>query len=149
MIGFNCNRCLGFGGYTNLVLYYSINFRVGAWFTIMSRQAFLGSKTGKRKEFDRVFLDAVDDGLRRIFGETAGKTILLHLERNNGLKREAIPRNIEEFSSGLTELLGSGARVLEGLVIKLLCSKLQLDYDAKPNLRFAGHVQKLRERFEE
>lgn len=116
----------------------------------MPRQAFLSStkasKTGRRKEFDRFFLDAVNKGLRQALGETAAKAILLHLERNNELKREEIPRSIEEFSAGLTELLGSGAQVLEGLVIKLMYSKLQLEYDAKLDLRFAGHVQKLRER---
>jgi len=37
---------------------------------------------------------------------------------------------------------------LETHVIKILCSKLMLEYDEKQTLRFADHVQELRNRFE-
>ena len=118
----------------------------------MSEKVVLGStrasKTGEGKEFDRVFLVVVDDVFCQVFGETIAETILLHLERNKGLKWEEIPRNIEEFSSNLTGLLGSSAHTLERLVIKLLCSRLQLEYDAKQRLNFADYVRELRQRFE-
>ncbi|MFQ6095351.1 MAG: hypothetical protein ACE5NN_04335 [Candidatus Bathyarchaeia archaeon] len=63
------------------------------------------------------------------------------------MRKEKIPLSIEEFSSGLTELLVSGVHPLERLLIQILCSKLQLEYDAKLGLSFTGHVQQLRKRF--
>lgn len=105
-------------------------------------------KTGEWREFDRVLLDAVEECLGQVLGETAAEVTFLHLERNSGLKREEIPRNIEEFSSALTELLGSGTRPLKKLVIELLYSKLEVEYDEKSELMFAGQIEKLRKRFE-
>jgi len=109
------------------------------------------SKEGKRKEFDAAFLEAVDGGLSQVLGEAAAGTILLHMERHRGLEREEVLHNVEEFSSCLTELLGSdAAQLLERVMIKILCSRLQLDSDDNPNMefKFSEHVQRLRERFE-
>jgi len=106
-------------------------------------------KTGEWREFDRVLLNAVEGCLRQVLGETAAEMTFSHLERKSGLRREEIPRNIEEFSSALTELLGSGTNPLEKLVIELLYSKLEVEYDAKPELGFTDHVEKLRKRFED
>lgn len=106
------------------------------------------SKIVELKEFDGVFLEVVEDSLRQVLGERAVKLILLHLERENGLKREEIPSNIDAFSSGLAELIGVGAPFLERLVIKLLCSRLKLVYEAKSELRFTDRVERLRKRYE-
>jgi|GEM_PF-3779508 len=105
------------------------------------------SKIGEWNEFERAFLYAVEEGLRSVLGETATAIIFLHLERDHGLKRDVLHRNVEEFSADLTGLLGSGAPLLEGLIIKLLCSRLQSEYDVKPEFGFADHVEGLRERF--
>lgn len=112
----------------------------------MSRHARIRAKTGEWREFDRVLLEAVEECLRQVLGETAAEVTLLHLERKSGLKREEIPRNIEEFSSALTELLGSGTNPLEKLVIELLCSKLEVEYE-KSELMFADQIETLRKRF--
>lgn len=114
----------------------------------MSKEAVLDSidvfRVDKGKEFDRVFLDVVDEVFWQVFGETVSDTILLHLERHNGLSREEIPHNVEEFSSGLSELLGSGAHILERLVIKLLYSRFQLEYEEKEGYGFSDYVKELR-----
>jgi len=109
------------------------------------------SKGGKRREFDTVFLEAVEEGLGQVLGESAARAILLHLERHKGLRRKEISHNTKEFSSCLTEPLGSdAAQLLERVMIKILCSRLQLDSDENPNMefKFSEHVQRLRERFE-
>lgn len=107
------------------------------------------SKThGPGGEFDRVLLDVVVDVLRRALGDVAAETVLLYMERIKGLKRGEIPRRVEEFSSNLNRLLGSSGPVLEKLMIKRMCFRLQLEYDAEPDLTFPEHVEKLRESFE-
>lgn len=108
----------------------------------------MGSKADRQEEFDTAFLDVIDNCLRQVFGEKTSQAILLHFERNKGLKREEIPCRIEEFNSGLAELMERGAPVLERMFIKFLCSKLQLEYESNPELTFTDHVQKLRKRFE-
>ncbi len=45
--------------------------------------------------------------------------------------------------------MGRAAPVLEGLIVKFLSLKLGLEYDGKPELRFVGYIQALRNRFAE
>jgi len=107
------------------------------------------SRIGEWDEFDGVFLYAVEDGLRSVLGGTATEILFLHLERDYGLKRGELHLNVEGFSAALTRLVGSGARLLERQIIKIMCSKLQLEYDVKRDFRFADHVETLRKRFED
>ena len=114
----------------------------------MSPRASIGaSRMDGWKEFDRIFLDAAEEGLMQVLGETASEMTFLHLERYRGLKKAEIPRKIEEFSSALTELLGTGTCLLENLFIKRLYSKLEVEYE-KSELRFADQVEGLRRKFE-
>jgi len=112
--------------------------------TVLDEEAVLGSIRAVQKEFDMVLLDVIEDCFRETLGEAAAERVLLHLERNDGLRREEIPHCIEEFDSGLTGLLGPGAQIFERLVIMTLCSKLQLKYKVSSELSFADHVQKIR-----
>lgn len=116
---------------------------------MFTREPLSSSKTAELKEFDKIFLNTVEEGLRCVLGETSAKLIFLRLEMNKELGKGEIPQNIEEFSSGLTELMGPSAPFLEMLVGKLLCSKLELEYEAKPEFKFTDHVEKLRKGFEE
>jgi len=95
----------------------------------------------ERKEFDSVFLAVAYDVLRRILGEAVVKIIYRCLERRDGIRWKEIPRSIEE--------LGSSADILKRLMIKRLCSKLQLEYGGNPEIGFVGQIRTLRKRFEE
>jgi len=48
------------------------------------------SKESERAEFDRLLLEAVDEGLMSL-GESVRQVIYYHLEKNNSLRRDAIP----------------------------------------------------------
>jgi hypothetical protein len=45
--------------------------------------------------------------------------------------------------------LGSSAYTIENLMIKRLCSELQLEYDRNPEIGFVDQVRTLRKMFEE
>jgi len=83
-----------------------------------------------------------------VFGEAIANTVFLQLEKRGGLTRDQIPRNVEAFSSDLGKLLGSGALVLQELILKRLCSRLQLEYDPKLATNFAACIQELRKRLQ-
>ncbi len=40
------------------------------------------SNMSKQKEFDKLLLESIDDCLKQVFGEPAGKAILAFLEKN-------------------------------------------------------------------
>jgi len=99
-----------------------------------------------KEDFNQVLLDTVDHVLKMAFGEPTAKTIYHFLETHKGLRRELIPSHLEDFSSGLNMLFRSNAHLLEKLMIRHLCSKLQLEPDSKQNLKFVDYVQELKSR---
>jgi hypothetical protein len=67
----------------------------------------------KRMKFEKLLIKSVDDSLKDTFGEVATEIIYKHLERNNSLKQEEIPKKLEVFIEGLGKFLNSGV-VVEG-----------------------------------
>ena len=110
----------------------------------MSLTIFQEESSTLAQSFDDLLLDTIDNVFLQVFGDKIANNILFTLGKRSGLAREEIPWNIEKFRASLRELLGSGARVLERLVIKRLCSKLNMEYYETVPLNFAGNVGKLK-----
>jgi len=89
------------------------------------------SSVGKMGRLDDLLLGVVDETLREVFREEGAKVIYDFLENNCHLKREEIAEKPEVFSAGLERLLGSGALVVEKLILKNLYSRLRLEHAGK------------------
>lgn len=98
----------------------------------------------KKNKFDKLLIKSIDGALKEIFGETGASVIYDHLQRNHLLKREDIPERLEDFESGLKEILSSGAWVTETIALKTLYSNFGLEYQDKANYSFLDHVAKLK-----
>jgi len=98
----------------------------------------------KKMKFEKLLIKSVDDSLKDTFGEVAADIIYKHLERNHSLKKEEIPKKLEAFIEGLEKYLNSGVIVVEGLVLKKLCSNLGLERPREERLSFVDYVTKLR-----
>ena len=99
---------------------------------------------GKEKDFDKLFIEAVDEGLD-VLGESGRQMIFFHLEKSYSIKRHEIPKKPEAFAAGLEKIFGAGASVLEKLIVKSLYSKLGLKYEDKEELPFADYVNDVKE----
>lgn len=97
---------------------------------------------------DDLLLRAVDKALQRVFRETGTKVIFDFLGNNSHFRREEIAEKPEVFSTGLKKLLGSGATVIERLVLKDLYPRLDLRFKEKEGYEFSDYVEELRKRFE-
>jgi len=97
-------------------------------------------------EVDNLLLGVVDETMRQVFKEEGAKVIYEYLENNSHLKREEIVEKPEVFSVGLERLLGSGAPVIEKLILKNLYSKLELEFREKEGYKFSDYIRELRER---
>ncbi|MEM3465021.1 MAG: hypothetical protein QW506_00835 [Thermoproteota archaeon] len=88
-----------------------------------------------RSQKDRV-LRCVDNALCCL-GETAKRIIYWYLENEQGLKKEEIPDKPEEFITGLEKIYGSGARVIERLIVSEMVDEFGVEPDS-----FAEGVEK-------
>lgn len=98
-------------------------------------------------KFEELLIKSVDDSLKDTFGEIAADVIYKHLEKKHSLKQEEIPKKLEVFVEGLEEFLSSGATVIEGMVLKKLCSNLGIDGLRKGRSDFVDCVAELKKTY--
>jgi len=92
---------------------------------------------------DGLLLEAVDETITRVFREAGAKAIYKYIENNCHLKREDIAQRPDVFSEGLEKLLGSGAPVLQELILKKLRCKLELKPADRERSDFADYIKEL------
>ena len=81
------------------------------------------------ERFSELLLEAIDDTMRQVFGESASELIYGFMERQVMVKREEVGEKIEVFYSYLEKLLGSeGAQIIQATSLKRLCLKLRREY---------------------
>jgi len=95
------------------------------------------------KKFDKILLDVVDQGIRDVFGETAVQFIYDYLDKNSSLGRDDIPKKPEIFVEGLEEMLGSGAKVVEKLILKNLYSHFGVNYQEREGYGFSDYIREI------
>ena len=100
----------------------------------------------KREKLNKVIVNAVDEELKRIFGETTTFVIYGYLKSKLSLKREKIPEKIGLFSQGLEKLLGSGAYVLEKTILTNLYSSFGFNFEEKKGYPFVDDVTEVKNR---
>lgn len=101
-------------------------------------------KISKKLEVNDLLLSAIDETMRQIFNETGTKVIYDYLMNNHHLKLEEFAEKPEVFSAGLERLIGSGAKVIEILVLKNFYSELGLKFEEKKAYAFPDYIKELR-----
>jgi len=92
----------------------------------MMRERILGNNGRKSEEFERVLIEAVDDGLS-ILGESVRVVLLTLIRERFHIGEHEIPKKPNEFSLALRSILGeSGGRFIENLIVRSLYAKLGL-----------------------
>ncbi len=79
--------------------------------------------------------------MRQVFRDAGTKVIYDFLEKNSHLKPKEIAEKPEAFSAGLERLLGSGAPVIEKLILKNLYRKIDLKFEEKKGYTFTDYVK--------
>ena len=66
---------------------------------------------------------AIDDVLRKIFGEKATLIIYEYIEKNHSIRQDEIVEKIDDFVDALRELLSSGAHPVEQKILENLYAR--------------------------
>jgi hypothetical protein len=99
----------------------------------------------KKKGFNRLFLEAVDETLNSL-GETCKQAIYSHLTNNFKIKIEEIPNQIEKFEKAIESIFGFGAKIIEIQIMKRLYQKTgEFKYYPKDeNLTFTKYANAIK-----
>jgi hypothetical protein len=98
----------------------------------------------REKNFDKLFIEAVDEGLD-VLGKSGRHMIFFYLEKSYSIRRHEIPKKPEAFAKGLEKIFGAGASALEKLIIRSLCTKFGIKYEEKEERPFADYVKEIKE----
>jgi hypothetical protein len=93
-------------------------------------------------DVERRIQQCIDDALGTL-GRSGRKALLLHLEKNAGIKRKEISENPELFSNEMNLILG---RQGAALISKLIVKKLQTGFglQRKSNLTLAEAIKMIK-----
>jgi len=94
----------------------------------------------KRKDFEKLLFEAIDEGLQEVLGESGRQMTFFHLEMSYQVKRDDIAKKTKDFATGLEKMFGAGASVLEKIIVKNLYSQLGLKYKDKKDYTFADYL---------
>jgi len=73
--------------------------------------------------FGKLLVQAVDEGLSAL-GESGRQAVYECLETTFGIRRDDIPRRVDEFSDALHKVFGDSAKLLEIQIMKNLYMKV-------------------------
>lgn len=98
-----------------------------------------------KKEFEAMLLEALDEVLESILGESGKEVVYYHLQNSYGIRREDVPEKPEVFAECLNRIFGFGAKIIEDAIIKSLCSRLKTGCEGIKNAKFADFLKVLKE----
>ncbi len=103
--------------------------------------------TTKSQEFDKLLLSAIDEALNSL-GEAVKKSIYFHIENKFSVTRSEISENLLAFQERLEKIFGTGASLIEILIMKNLYSKLGFPLKIKSEqFEFVKYVDAAKEGF--
>jgi len=91
---------------------------------------------------NEALIEAVDAGLL-FLGENSKKAIYFYLERNCKIRREEIALKFEGFRKALEDMFGSGAELINAVIMKELQTKLDLEEEG--DFELTSHVSVIQE----
>ena len=82
----------------------------------------MNTLTNQKLKFENKASEAIDNVLRKIFGDEATLGIYKYLENSYSLRQDEIPEKMDIFVDAVEELLSSGAHIVKQKILENLYS---------------------------
>ena len=98
-----------------------------------------------KNQLDTKIMEAIDESLAS-FGESVKQVVYFQLENSYHVKKQDIPRRIEEFAAAIEGIFGIGARLIEMKIIETLYANAEgfLYIPKDEDLVFKDYVQNVK-----
>ena len=116
--------------------------------TITMEPIYLSNEDERKRlksQLDATILEAVDESLAT-FGESVKQGVYFYLENKYHIEKRDIPSKIGEFASGIEEVFGIGAKLIEMKIMQTLYAKVNgfLYVPKRDELVFKDYVETVR-----
>jgi predicted house-cleaning noncanonical NTP pyrophosphatase (MazG superfamily) len=102
-----------------------------------------------RDEFERLFLECLQDALTDLLGVKGREALLDYLEREHRLARSEILSHQRELSVALANTFGIGAMSIEKCIIRRVYAMLNWNFNAASHFDFGLQLEDARKRWRE
>jgi len=108
-----------------------------------------GGRLSQDEKFNSLLLESIDESVRGVLGEGPLQAMFYSLEKHLGLRREEIPSRLQDFEKGLVDLFDRRpASVLIRMIVRNLCSKLEISYYQRSDFDLKTYVEECKRRYE-
>lgn len=100
-----------------------------------------------KDSFEDIFLEAVDESLSIIIGESAKNSVYAYLKRVFKMNRQEIPHRIDEYITAIENIFGTGAKIIQIQIMKNLYKKVRYQikqYPNSKNLTFIEYISTMK-----
>ena len=116
--------------------------------TITMEPIYLSNEDERKRlksQLDATILEAVDESLAA-FGESVKQGVYFYLENKYHIEKQDIPSKIDAFASGIEEVFGIGAKLIEMKIMQTLYAKVNgfLYLPKRDELVFNDYVKTVR-----
>ena len=120
--------------------------------TIFTQPIILGHEpeiTQTRSQVDMTIVEAVDASLDS-FGASVKQVVYYQLEKSYHVRKQDIPRRIEEFVTAVEGIFGVGARLIEMRILETLYARTSgfAYFPESQDLVFKDYVRSIRSFFQ-
>ncbi|MBS7636586.1 hypothetical protein KEJ37_04540 [Candidatus Bathyarchaeota archaeon] len=100
--------------------------------------------TTNNRRFEAALLEAIDEALISILGESGKGVVYYYLQNSCTLRKENIPENTEVFIEFLNKLFGTGAKLIENTILQNLSRKLGINPEQAKNDKLTDLLRKIK-----
>jgi ribulose kinase len=95
--------------------------------------------------FEELLLNSIDESISNL-GESCRELLYTYLAAALSLKKEQIPKRFEDFTTAIKDIFKLGSKVIDGLVMKTLCDKLNVDYALIKDMELQAAIEEIKRR---
>ncbi|WXG44583.1 MAG: hypothetical protein WED04_11215 [Promethearchaeati archaeon SRVP18_Atabeyarchaeia-1] len=95
--------------------------------------------------FEELLLSSIDDAMLNL-GESTRSLLYTYLAAALSLRKDQIPKRLEDFATAIKDIFKLGAKVIDGLVLKTLCDKLNVDYALLKDMELQTAIEEIKKR---
>lgn len=101
--------------------------------------------SGESNNFEQLLLNSIDEAMSNL-GESCRALLYTYLAAALSLKKDQIPKRLEDFTVVIKDIFKLGSKVIDGLVLKTLCDKLNVNGNLVKDMELQAAIEEIKRR---
>jgi hypothetical protein len=95
--------------------------------------------------FEELLLRSIDEAMQNL-GESSRALLYTYLAAALSLKKDQIPKRFEDFAEAIKHIFKLGSKVIEALIFKSLCERVNVEYASIKNMDLEAAIEEIKKK---